>query len=548
MAASKLKHRVLLAAFAASGGAALIYEVVWTRALSLVMGSTSYAVSTMLATFMAGLALGAVGGGRHADRGGNLLWALALCELGIGITGILSVPVIYRLPEAYLILYRALHLHSGLFYAGQALLCALVMLPPTLLMGATFPLVSRALTSNLDEMGRRVASAYTINTLGAMVGSVLAGFALIPAIGLQGTAVAAGAINLLAGVAVLIASGRRPGGGVFLLLLAFSFSALLATTLRRQGATVSFFSAYRYLDGESYATIKRRDAATLHLLYDRDSSEGSVRAFGTPEGGLLLQVGGKIEGTTPADRANTLLLAYLPVAAHRDPRNMLVVGLGAGVTLGAAKDSLADVSLVEINPAVVEAVGWFGPPGLLDGVRLIRGDARNFLLAAREQWDLISSEPSYPTESGTANLFSLEYFRMAGRRLAPGGIYAQWLPYHLMTNADVDMMLRTFTSAFPEVMVWRIPDSLDLILLGSREPFAREEPEIRARVGQLNRGRWPLRYTLSRTPRQVRDFMLTSSAPLNTDDRPRLEFRTAKNLRVGDMALAEGAAKPQATP
>lgn len=98
----KSLRTILLSAFALSGAAALVYEVVWTRSLALTLGSTTYAVSTMLATFMGGLALGAIWGGRRADRGGDLLGAFAFCELGIGIAGMLSVPVIYHLPALYL--------------------------------------------------------------------------------------------------------------------------------------------------------------------------------------------------------------------------------------------------------------------------------------------------------------------------------------------------------------------------------------------------------------------------------------------------------------
>ena len=158
-AESVTNRRLVLAAFVLSGAAALIYEVTWTRALSLLLGSTTHAVSTMLATFMLGLALGAALGGRLADRSPHRLFHFGLCELGIGLSGLASIPLAYALPSVYLAIYRATHLNAPAFFTLQVLLCALVMLVPTTLMGATFPLVSRLVTSDLKEMGRRVGAA-----------------------------------------------------------------------------------------------------------------------------------------------------------------------------------------------------------------------------------------------------------------------------------------------------------------------------------------------------------------------------------------------------
>ena len=207
---SQTSVRLVLTAFLLSGAAALIYEVAWTRALSLILGSTTHAVSTMLATFMAGLALGAWLGGRLADRSRDPLLLFGACEVGIGLLGIVSLPLIWALPRLYLGLYRAFHLDAALFFALQVALCALVMLLPTTLMGATFPLVSRAITGRLEELGRKVGSAYSFNTVGAVVGSLAAGFLLVPKLGLRGTVMAAGVLNLAVGLTFLLRS-RRSG-------------------------------------------------------------------------------------------------------------------------------------------------------------------------------------------------------------------------------------------------------------------------------------------------------------------------------------------------
>lgn len=532
------RSRLLLGAFALSGAAALIYEVTWTRALSLVIGSTTYALSTMLATFMGGLALGGALGGRLADRGKNLVAAFAACELGIGLAGVLSLPLIYALPRVYLALYQQFHLYPRLFFTLQILLCAAVMVVPTFLMGATFPIVSRAVSRGVEQIGRDVGAAYSLNTVGAVAGSLSAGFLLVPWLGLTGTAMVAGGLNLCVGLTLLLVAGKR-APGVLGAVLVVGLSAL--GWVNGSGTTtnfVNYYSAHRLSAGQPWSTVMASERE-LMLLGESDSPEGRVRAFRTPANTLLLQVGGKVEGTNVDDVANTLLLAYLPAASHPKPEHMLVIGLGAGSTLEAAKRAVPEVDVVEIHPGVVDMVRRFGAPGVLDGVDLFRDDARSLLLKTDRRYDLISSEPSYPTEAVVANLFTREYFELAAARLAPGGVYAQWLPYHLLTNRGVTMMVRTFASAFPFTSLWRVPESMDLILVGSRTPFAVDEVQIRARVEQLNQQRWPLGYELSRSAAEIAVVSGQEDVPLNTDDHPRLEFELARNLLVGDLALID---------
>jgi spermidine synthase len=249
----------------------------------------------------------------------------------------------------------------------------------------------------------------------------------------------------------------------------------------------------------------------------------------------VLQVGGKIEGTSRDDLANTVLLAYLPLASHPAPRSFLTIGLGAGVTLGAARDHLRDVDLVEINPGVVEAIRRHGTPGLLDNLTVIRNDARNYLLATDKRYDVISSEPSYPTESAVANLFTRDFYEIAARRLNEGGVYCQWLPYYVLANDDVTMMLKTFATVFPHTWLWKVTNSLDLIMVGSKNPISLSAEEISAKVQRLNIHGYPLDFQLSRTPEQVREIASSGDVPVNTDDRPLLEYAVVDNMLRGKV-------------
>jgi len=524
---------IVLGASFFSGGAALVYEVVWSRAMSLVLGSTVYALSTMLATFMAGLAVGGFIGGRLGDRM-DPVKALGLCEIGIGIGGVASIPIIYSLPDLYAKMYQSLHLNPPLFFTVQIALCALVMFWPALLMGATFPLVTKSITGELSEVGRKIGIAYGTNTLGAVVGSLAAGFFLIPGLGIKGATFLPAGINVTLGIVLLLTarSGAKPAAAallIFLVMAAWGAGTKVRTSL------VTFYTANRGIDRGDMPQSAGLEKA---LVFYEENAAGSVRAFKVPDGNLMLQVGGKIEGTLQSDIPNTRLLAYLPLAAHPAPRTGLVIGLGAGVTVAAAKEHLPSTDLVEINPAVVRAVAQHGRKGLLDGVKVIVNDARQYLTMTDSRYDIISSEPSYPTETEVASLFSREYYRIAAKKLNEGGVYCQWLPYYALANDDVTMMIKTFSTAFRHVMLWKVPESLDLIMLGRNVPFEHDEAAIRERVARMAGGE-RLEFVLSRTPGQVAELIADERIRVNSDDRPILEFLVARNFLIGDIARIE---------
>ncbi len=534
----RLSRPVLLGAFALSGAAALSYEVIWTRSLSVVLGSTTYAISSMLATFMLGLAIGGIAGGRIGDGERSCVVWLGAVELGIGALGIASHLVIQALPALYLSVFRSFHASAPLFFAFQIVLCALVMLLPTVLMGMTFPLVTRVALTGDAAIGRTIGEAYGANTMGAVLGSITTGFLLIPGVGLRGSTLVAAGANAAVAAAILGLAGGKRGRRMLLLAIAYLPLGALAARAEPPWALVNYYSAHHYLDGQSFGMISASYRVMFHKLYERDGLDGHVSAFRSRDGRLMLEVGGKIEGTTALDVANALSLAFLPAAAHPSPRRMLVIGLGAGVTLEAARRAVADVELAEISGGVLEAVRRHGPPGVLDGIVTHRDDARNLLLRSDERWDIISSEPSYPTDFAVANLFTREYYALAAARLMPGGIFCQWLPYHMLTNDDVTMMVKTFASAFPHASLWKVPGSMDLLLLGSTSPFARSTGEILERTRALH-GDQPFDLELSRAPEAVAAIALRPEVAVNTDDRPVLEFHVARNFRVAHLATLE---------
>lgn len=295
-------QRIILIAFGLSGGAALIYEVVWTKVLTLVLGSTVYAISTMLASFMGGLSLGSYIGGRKADRLKAPLLVLGLVELGIGLFGILTLFFIGHMQPLYAFLFMTLHLSFSSFSAAQFFLCFIIMLVPTMLMGATFPIVCKAIVKGENEVGKDTGYAYAVNTVGAICGSIGAGFLLIPLIGLKGANIVAASINILTAV-VLIGYSVRFGWLRSAVLFLVALGGLLSVSPYIYAFNLvyplNYYTASRFADVgiKSIFFFGGSTKEVMTLLFSRENAYGVVQVFkDTVSGHKFLMNNGKIEG------------------------------------------------------------------------------------------------------------------------------------------------------------------------------------------------------------------------------------------------------------
>ena len=234
---------VVLAMAFVSGAASLIYQIVWMRRLALVFGNTTLATSTVLAAFLAGLAIGAFFWGRWADRRPeSTMKVFALIEAATGLYGLVSLWMFKGVEVLYLAAYPSLADRTSLFAVLQFLLCASAIIPPVILMGGSLPLLTRRLKNEFDEIAHKAGAVYGWNTLGAAAGAALATYKLLPSLGLTGTVVLAGALNLVVSAAALgvHALERRSARSFaaeesiqmppvdFVLLLAFALSGFAA--------------------------------------------------------------------------------------------------------------------------------------------------------------------------------------------------------------------------------------------------------------------------------------------------------------------------------
>jgi spermidine synthase len=534
-----------LVAIGVSGAASMAYEIAWTRALSLVLGSSTYAFTAMLTTFLVGLALGALLVARLLRRRAVGLLAFGAVEVAVAVVVVAMLPLFGELPELFLRFVGRLGLSHGSALLAQFTGSFLVMIVPTLLIGATFPLVVAALATGLGTVGKDVGRVYGANTVGTILGSAGAGFVLIPLLGIQDTVIAAAAANLAAGLAVLLTApgtGRRvryaAAGAVACFALAAVALPRWDSKLMASGVAV-YAQDYLRPGGD---TGGLRDALKQRqLLFYEEGLNTTVSVTRTGEQ-LRLAVNGKIDGGDGADMPTQVLLAQLPGLLAPEARRALVIGLGTGVTAGSlAQHPLDQIEVAELEPAMIEAARLFSAVnhGVLADprVKIVAGDGRHILAAAAEPYDIIISEPSNPWIAGVANLFTREFYTAARDHLAPRGVIVQWVQGYQIFPRELRMIVRTFQSVFPNATVWRGSKS-DFLLVATREPIELDLPAIARRIAESPGVRADFARLRMDPHDLLQRFLLSAEdagrfaqdAPLNTDDLPLLEFAAPRAL------------------
>lgn len=558
-----------LATFGLSGFLAMAYEVAWTRLLALILGSSTYAFTTMLVAFLTGLALGDLLMAKVVDRLPQPLLVLALLELGIGLSAFFGQRFFGELPDLYLFLFRAFSAQPNLLLASQSLLAFLVMFVPTLLMGAIFPVVIRISAYNLVKVGRWVGNAYAVNTLGTVAGSFASGFLLLPILGIQGTIALAIGMNLCLGLLLIFLDQGKGrfllGAGAataFVLLVAAAIPAAwdpqVMTSGIYKGAPL-FLRLY-----PSPREVFRRITSQFKLLFYREGIGATVTVTErlsleySPH--LSLAIDGKVDASTAADMPTQVLSGHLPFLIGEKAEKVLVIGLASGMTVGAVAQHPAKViNVVEIEPAVVEASRFFDAfnhrPLEDPRVRLIVDDGRNYLLVTKERFDAIISEPSNPWMSGPAKLFTKEFFELGKERLTERGIFVQWLQLYGMQPFYLKALVRTFHSVFPHLLVFQTAEG-DLLLLGSGRPLVLDvthlaqrmsAPKIASDLARVGvRDPLDLFVKFRMGSEEIASYV-GSSGPFNTDDNGLIEFAAPKSLYLEETAGANLEAMRQAS-
>lgn len=546
-----------------SGFVALVSEVAWTRTLALVIGPTTYAFTAMLAVFIGGLALGSALAARLASRLGRPALALSLA-LVVTAAGTLTAATF--IDDVTLAMAREVASPEASFgdvVWYQTGVMALLLVPMTVGLGAVFPFAVAVAVGEGAAVSARAALVYALNTAGAIAGALTGGFVFLPWLGLQHTILGAALLAAAGAVLVAVRAERRTRFGMVAIGLAVT-TTVIVPVLPRWNRELLASGAYKYAPYLHDADLESGLSAG-QMLYYAEGASGTV-AVRRVAGSVSLSIDGKVDATNSGDMLTQKLLAHLPLLLHPGARDVAIIGLGSGVTLGAAlSHPVRQVDVLEISPEVVEASSFFArenDDALSDPrARLIVGDGRSHLLLSRRTYDVIISEPSNPWMAGVATLFTREFFDAARQRLAPGGLLCQWAHTYDISDADLRSVVATFHAVFPAASVWLVGEG-DLLLIGASGSIDPALDQLASRWNHLDAGA-ALASVRVRDSFGLLSLFVASGADLEsyvagarvqTDDHTSLEFSAPRSIygrSAGDAlaaleALAVGATRPAA--
>jgi spermidine synthase len=535
--------RLAFYAIGLSGFASLAYEVLWTRALLRYLYNSTYAFTTMLATFLAGLAVGSAIHAGLLRRSRRPLLVFGLLELLTAAGFAASTYLFSDLMGTSAAILGGNVVHSFReSVVAMFLRAALVLFVPAVFLGATVPLATEICTRRLETLGGSVGRVYAINTLGAILGSLGAGFVLIPWLGMQGTVRLLVALNLGLGLALVVAepapAGRRTALAVGALAVAvFVQLAMPADVFRRtfhpQAQKLIFYS-----EGVTDTVAVAESWGMRAIIYDDQRGTAGTGSYQW-----------------------NFLLGHLPLLLHNgEPRTVLHICFGVGNSLSAvaAHESVERVDNVELSPHVLEAARYFWTNNEIIAnpkVHTIIDDGRNFVMATRNKYDVILMEPPEVFTAGVINLFTREFYQETAARLTDDGLMMQWIPFGEATLDQERMLFRAFYDVYPNATAWRLLDSGPLLFIGGRHPLRVDYQKLKARM-QEDRVRQDLELIGVRDVDHLLSFFIFDSnafrdfaapaAPV-TDDRTVLDFAMPRFLGSGfgfgtftDKAQANG--------
>jgi spermidine synthase len=533
-----------VAVITVSGFLALASEVLWTRVLETIIGNSTYAFATIVLLYLLGIAAGSWIMSLVVTRLKSLPVWIATMLFGMGLWMVVSIKLFTHIGAS--IAYYSWKMVPLSIIFGHYLNAMEVLLPLSLLSGACFPLATRIIDpKSEDAKGELVAKAYSWNTIGALVGSLAAGFMIAPFWDYLNSLYILAALYCLAAAVSFVAIGVSKWEIAYKMRV----SALLGLL------SVTFF-VFSFIDAADQNYFLRRFEARhlpFKLVFHKPGIQGItsvIKCLLDPRGDMLLVNG---MGMT-VKATDTKMMAHLPMLIHPNPENTLVICLGMGTTYRSAVTYEKKVTVVELVREVVDAFDYFYkdapavrayPKG-----RMVVNDGRNFLKLTREKFDVITIDPPPPIDAaGVNNLYSKEFIELAKEHLNKGGIMAHWIPLP-GTGSGVDdfetihALIRTFAQVFPYTYVHRSFNGIGLHVVGSIEPLDISAEAIRNKLS--NKAVYNDINEWEKVPFEffVEGWKLFPSkyliGPVITDNEPHLEFYLLRTLKSGGKKMHPG--------
>jgi spermidine synthase len=558
-----------LVIFAVSGFCAMAYEVIWAKLLGLIIAPTTYSFTIVLVTFILGLALGSMFFGWLADKTKKIIWLLISTQIAAALFAL----VISQLLGNSQLFFGKLSFNFQNQFMLLSILKAVIlfsfMILPTLCLGATFPLVGKIYTQSVSKIGRSIGVAYTINSIGAVLGSFCAGFVLVPLVGKEnGLSLVVGLQFLTSLVIAVVITFKKKQN--LLKLVCVSVPALAGLFfcfyfpmwdryLLSQGRYHRFEKIREEIVGSGwlesllYGPEMLTGVERYELVYYGDGIGGFttvlkfVDPFGNPE--YVMVNSGKADASSRGDMRTQTLCAHFPMLFHRNPMTVMVLGLASGVTAGEVLCyPIEKLDVIDINRQVIEGSKFFAPwnNNVLSNPKtsLIIQDGRAHLQLTKQKYDVIISEPSNPWMAGLATLFTYDFFTLAKNQLNDSGVFVQFIHSYQMDWSTFSLVGRTFAKVFPNSLLLSATPSIggDYLLVGFKGenqlsldnakqnlPYARKSKNITLSDPELL-----YRLIVSENLQE-----LFGEGAVNTDSRPRLEFAAPKLIYASDPMIEE---------
>ena len=501
---------VLVAFF--SGALALSAETLWTRMFAQVLQNSVYSFSAILVVFLLSLGLGGVLSHVLVRLGAPskrlLIILLSTAAVLIGIS-----PTVFNIATSGLG-YLAINASWYTYIWSVFKLSLMVVLPPTVILGAVFPFLLKAAPKTHMPSGPIVGKLVLYNSLGSFVGPVVVGFFLLDIAGLWNSIkIIAVLYGILAVLIVFPTYGKKK-----IIQLLLPVALILGIITLKNPPIVQLKTDEKILD---YWQSSDGVVSIVQLPENLEMRLDNFYVLGDSKSFLVEQ-----------------MQAHVPLMIHPAPKKVVFLGMGTGITAGAALNhDVERVVAVELVSNVITASRRYFSPwanGLFKDERanIVADDARNFLLGTNEQFDVIVGDLFTPWHAGTGSLYTLEHFKQAKKRLSPGGIFAQWLPLYQLTTENFNTIAATFAAVYPQVTLWRADFSTtraSIVLIGQEADAQLDENTLRRNIVHVigeqadpgNNHMAGLFYLGNLDA--IRNRL--SGVELNTDDRRSVEFK-----------------------
>ncbi|OGF67077.1 MAG: hypothetical protein A2Y62_09000 [Candidatus Fischerbacteria bacterium RBG_13_37_8] len=460
----------LLIIFAITGASALAYEIIFTRLFALITLNTVHAFSIILSAFLTGIAIGSFIISFRVDSINKKYFLLAILQ---GLLALLTFTVFYYYPHVFTLSYAIDNYYHGSWFtivSLKFLLFFIILLPITIISGAFFPLIAKAIINNIKAVSKQVGLIYFYNTAGAIIGSLLCGFLLLPALGISSTFVLLIAVNLMIASYLFFLEIKLSKFLKYCLVLLCWLAAIILPHLAKDPV-------------QSIAESKIPEDSLLLFFKDGVDISAMITLNPKDNSKLLFQNNEWVANTKAPGHK---IFGHIPLFLASSPEDVLVVGLGSGITAKSVSlhPSIKTIDIAEISEVTTQGIGFFSRDNndILNNPRrhLYLDDVRHFLQKSNivgadprvrpqrhkgsiNKYDMILHEPLQQWTAGTVNLYTQEYYRLCKTHLKENGMISQWVQLNTLSVNDLKMIVRTFLSVFPNSSGWLVGKELYLL-------------------------------------------------------------------------------------